>query len=258
MNNIQLSVDNAISNSFSWRRVGMVASYWWPRLKMQVVSYLLYSILSTAIIIVTIKTAETTSTTFLASLTTFMAILAPIVFGMKQGREMSQTLPATNAEKLTFMTLYSLVFIPLITIIIADIPVRLLCGDAEISLIKQYIGVETSKSQMMLITFAGICQIIAIATLVLLITTTTTRHSVVRAVLWGLGVWFIPNFIIGIISGVMGFMDGYHGMQINETIIAQKIVHFAQRFMLIEGCIATACIPVMIWILIKRFPKVQI
>lgn len=258
MNNIQLSVDNAINNSFSWHRVGMVASYWWSRLKMQVITYLLYSILSSAIIIVTMKTTGTTSTAFLASLTTFMAILAPIVFGMRQGREMSQTIPATNAEKLTFMVLYSLVFIPLITIVITDIPVKLLCGDVEINYMKQHVGFEISQSSMLLMTVASMGQIIAISTLVLLISTTTRQHSVILSVLWGLGLSVVPNFIIGIISGIMGFMDACNGMPMNETIMAQKIFGMVQKLMLIEGIIATAVIPVMIWILVKRFPKVQV
>lgn len=204
------------------------------------------------------KTTGTTSTAFLASLTTFMAILAPIAFGMKQGRAMSQTIPATNAEKVTFMTLYSLVFVPLITIFISDIPVKLLCGDIESSFMKQQVGFAIDRSRMMLITAASMGQIIAISTLVLLITTTTKRHSVMLAVIWGLGIWFVPNFVIGIISGIMGFMDAMKGMPMNEVIMAQKIVSLAQKLMLAEGIIATAAIPVMIWILIKRFPKVQV
>lgn len=204
------------------------------------------------------KTTGTTSTAFLASLTTFMAILAPIVFGMKQGREMSQTIPASNAEKLTFMALYSLVFIPLITIVISDIPVKILCGDVESEFMRQEVGFDISRSRMMWMTVASMGQVIAIMTLVLIISTTTRRHSVILSVLWGLGLAVIPNFIIGIISGIMGFMDAYNGMPMNETIMAQKIVGMVQKLMFVEGIIAIAAIPVMIWILIKRFPKVQV
>ena len=103
-------------NRFSWRRVGMVGRFYYPRLKWQLIAYPIASICLTLLISTLIKLElPALATAPFSTALSFIVYLGPLFFTAKAAREVETTLPATAGEKATFMILYSLVVIPLLT-----------------------------------------------------------------------------------------------------------------------------------------------
>ncbi|MDE7443248.1 MAG: hypothetical protein K2M65_03715 [Muribaculaceae bacterium] len=105
-----------LTNRFSWHRFGMVARFYYPRLKKQLI---LYPSLSLLTLLVTIAIANFTFIPYslltpLGMLTTLLLWLGPAVFTMNESPETETLLPAKGSEKALFIMLYSIVGIPVL------------------------------------------------------------------------------------------------------------------------------------------------
>ena len=114
---------------FSWSRVRMIASYYYPSLRLQIIFYPLLSVLFGIIIaigqpsmisfVTDIQSNHPTSIGMISTLAiglsatvcSFMFYFAPIVFS-RRSRDIDVILPALWKEKALFVVLYLFVFIP--------------------------------------------------------------------------------------------------------------------------------------------------
>ncbi len=104
-----------ISDNFSWRRVGMVGQFYFPRLKWQLIAYPIAAICLTLLTSVLIKIElPAVAIAPFSSIISYMVSLGPLFFTAMAAREVETSLPATNGEKTVFMILYSLIIIPLL------------------------------------------------------------------------------------------------------------------------------------------------
>lgn len=109
--------NNEIGNQgFSCRRVGMVARYYYPALKTQIITFPLISLLAgvSAVFSDTVWQFSMLDG-LLNTAIAFMFIFAPIMFARNSSRELELTLPATYLEKAAFVLLYTLICIPLLS-----------------------------------------------------------------------------------------------------------------------------------------------
>lgn len=105
-----------LSDRFSLQRLGMVARFYFPRLKKQIIFYPLLSLIT---VLLTVGAAKlefvpTSLLTPLGLLSTLLLWLGPAVFTMQEGPETEALLPAKGSEKALFIILYSIVGIPLL------------------------------------------------------------------------------------------------------------------------------------------------
>lgn len=102
---------------FSWERLSMVARYYYPALKAQIILYPLVAI-GLAVIQYALSRHEV-GVLFggmLSTVLNFMIYLAPCIFVRRGDRFIETLLPATGAEKSLFIISYCLIFIPLVTL----------------------------------------------------------------------------------------------------------------------------------------------
>lgn len=110
------------SSSFSWRRVGMIARYYYPSLKWQMI---IYSLASALFGIITYIATEGTVNVYtigffsvlvmavIGSVQPFMVYFAPGFF-VKSCRDVDVAIPALWSEKATFVMLYLFVGVPIL------------------------------------------------------------------------------------------------------------------------------------------------
>ena len=122
------------NNSFSWHRVGMVGRFYYPRLKWQIIFYPIVALFLSfcMMLFIKIKMPYLTLVPFSYALG-MMFYLGPLIFINKSSREIETTLPATDAEKTTFMVLYSPIAIPLLALVPQYLMQYIMFGSLDIS-----------------------------------------------------------------------------------------------------------------------------
>ena len=101
-------------NGFSWARVKMVAAYYYPVLKPQIIWYpivvaVLYCL---AVLCQMVDWLAPVGAVLIAPFS-FMLYLAPIILARRDNRLIISMLPATAVEKIVFLTAYFFVMVPL-------------------------------------------------------------------------------------------------------------------------------------------------
>ncbi len=103
------------NSSFSWARLQMVAAYYYPLIKKQMIWYpivvvILYTL---GYLCQLVDWLAPIGVTFIAPFS-FMFYWAPIVIARRDSRMITSMLPATAAEKIVFLALYFFVAIPVL------------------------------------------------------------------------------------------------------------------------------------------------
>jgi len=104
------------SNDFSWARVGRVASYYYPVLRLQMI---IYPAVSLVCYLLGLWISQTSLTgvigAMFSSLLSIMAIFAPAVLARRNCQVCDSMLPALVSEKLAVLLGYFLVVVPALT-----------------------------------------------------------------------------------------------------------------------------------------------
>ena len=106
----------SLKPGFSWQRLSLVARYYYPLLRPQILIYPL-----TALVLAVIRSALNHSELgilsdgMLDSFLNFMMYFSPCIFAKRSDRYIETMLPATGAEKSVFILTYCLVILPLLT-----------------------------------------------------------------------------------------------------------------------------------------------
>lgn len=101
---------------FSMGRLAMVARYYWPTVRLQVIIYPAVSLLA-GIIIALCKNHMTAALLLTGLLTMPLSLLlnfGPLVFAFKSNQEIETLIPARTSEKTTFLILYNMVVMPIL------------------------------------------------------------------------------------------------------------------------------------------------
>lgn len=100
------------NDSFQWRRVWMLAKFYYPILHKQIIMMPIVAAISTFVIAFTLENEQSPMFLTLCSFpTAFMYYFAPIGLARKDSRPISNQLPVTAGEKFVFLMIY---FIPVV------------------------------------------------------------------------------------------------------------------------------------------------
>lgn len=136
-------------NSFSWKRTGMVARFYYPRLKWQLLLYPLLALAFNLTLGYLIK-AEIP----IVLISPFFHILSwavyfgPLFLIIKSSREVETTLPATAKEQATCLILYAALLLPLTTTIPSWIGYFIVFGTFDWAEIISYINLPAESKQV--------------------------------------------------------------------------------------------------------------
>lgn len=103
------------NSSFSWARLRMVAAYYYPLIKKQMIWYpIVVTVLYTlAYLCQMVSWLAPVGAAFIGPFS-FMFYWAPIIIARRDSRMITSMLPATAAEKIVFLALYFFVVIPIL------------------------------------------------------------------------------------------------------------------------------------------------
>ena len=265
------------NDSFSWRRVMMVARYWWPRLRTKFWIFVGYSILAGLLGGVIDLELKSFKGIVLVSLTVWIAYLSPAVFGKSRGRALDVALPARNSEKMTFLLVYSVMIIPLVTCGVSQILYCLVVGKSFEALMSNEIisgisgvafdmvYVVSTVEDLKYITFIyDTAAIIFMSLCTLYFSQRFDRNAAIKAI--GISICFalIPNFIFGMGVGIYGFHQGFTGAvngcpeaeivkNVEDLFIGNLLPIYLKSVMVVY----MALIIIFMYLFVKRFPRRQ-
>lgn len=206
-NNAVMAVSST-DDRFSWHRVWMVARYWWPLLRWKLLFFLLFS-LAVGLTSSLFYQIYGDYTSFqLTGMTAYLCVFGCAVFGKKAGRQMRVGLPARDSEKLTFLLIFNLLVLPLVTVMACSLAMMIGIGewpDQLVQTIFQTIGLK-DMGIFYYTAQAYSTTLMMLASLVCLwIATTSRRHAFAKAIGYSLLTFIAPSFLMGLIVGISAY-----------------------------------------------------
>ncbi len=230
-----------VNNSFSWRRFVAVARFYYPRLRIQILVYPIAAVFFS----IWISVAAGHELAELIAAPVIMAIGAMISFGpialaCRKGIETETLLPATGAEKCTFILLYGLIIIPLLILRPMQIMYFMLPVDQSVA----YFANLIFKTNNLVITDTyglSVVQHLAPAITCLWAVMTLKNNRVVMGIVWTF-VFEVITAIIGASYGIIwvfkkGYNDGFSGVPADPDAIAEGIIEGMIPFMIVLSVI---------------------
>lgn len=226
---------DATSDGFSLRRLAMVAAYWWPRILREAIPFFAVSLALGLIAGWADLTIRRDLSYIVMSPIYYATVCGPAIFAMKAGRRMEIALPASNAEKMTFMLLYSLVVLPLITIYTTYSAYWLLTDSWPMTSQKIFDfslpAILPEQLPTWLITTSQIISCVATGMITLYVAATARSNGVIKSI----AIVFALNIGIGMLTGIIVGAGGMH------TIIeAAEADYEAEMIRFISGVIGKA------------------
>ncbi len=111
---IMNSITSYPADRFSFGRFAMVARYYWPTVRMQVILYPAISLAAGILISLCRNNGDMALilTGLLSMPLSLLLNFGPLVFAVKSNQEIEAMIPARTSEKTTFLLLYNLVVMP--------------------------------------------------------------------------------------------------------------------------------------------------
>lgn len=111
---IMNSITSYPADRFSFGRLVMVARYYWPTVRMQVILYPAISLAAGILISLCRNNGDMALilTGLLSMPLSLLLNFGPLVFAVKSNQEIEAMIPARTSEKTTFLLLYNLVVMP--------------------------------------------------------------------------------------------------------------------------------------------------
>lgn len=222
------------TDRFSWRRVAMVARYFAPRLRWQMILYPVLSAIIFCFSYIAIAANQFTLGTTIAGITSYFFCFAPIVFGTRRDSAYFATLPALGSEKFAFVIIYCFFVIPfLIYMPMLILDVIFPSADSNslsvtVRMLKEA-GIESvSMVQIALSSCVSTC---AQTALCLWVVMASSVHRVLKGILIPLAI----NFVFGVITGIIMSINLLSGISTRSadstTIVLERInVFFTQAY----------------------------
>lgn len=262
----------ATTDNFSWQRVGMVADYYYPMLRRQII---LYPAISAAIGIATFFMYNSPVSTVFAGLLsliiTFMLYFGPTIFTRRSDRAMETLLPATYTEKSTFILLYTFIGIPLLAqgpyylcqyILTLFVPTNdffMQMTDLSNKVISKTFGLNFMQTLVPLATCLYVVMRVknnrAILGMVWGIVS-TVGISIIGAI-YGVILAFRTDMFKGIADGIKADTATYQsGHELGEQI-AEQMTDYMLPFLYVMGAMCLVYVVIMAWLTVRTIRKGQ-
>ncbi|MCI5979086.1 MAG: hypothetical protein MRZ32_09285 [Bacteroidales bacterium] len=189
-------------DAFSWRRVSMVANYYSPRIRRQLMFYPLISLVAFALGMITYNPGEPASGLWVTGLLQYFVIFGPLALAFHRDWAMSITLPAGSAEKATFLAIYSIIVLPVLAMAPCEIALNLVYDrslfvtdpamvDPEVAAVLPDAAKQRAQNILGLLFSTAVCMWVVMK---------TRRHVVLKAIGFILLFGLVFGFVVGIMS----------------------------------------------------------
>lgn len=250
---------------FSWLGVWDVTKFWWPVLKWEFWILLGYTVLVSVLAV----SVEMHILVMLWSLAvtpiTYMVMCASSLFGLKSMRERFITLPSLNSEKLLFMLLWTFVVVPAISELMLNAVFYLHWGEATykvlLSTIEMPEGVAMmSAGHLTALKFWGLAMMMGGMMTCLYCATMSRSHNIIKGIGFSILAYSIPNFLIGVIAGLIGYELGKEGALRGDFNVEETLSSLLDSMGIYISILTVAMLiyfVVMLTLYIKKFAKRQ-
>lgn len=194
-------------NAFSPGRLRMVFRFWWPTLQRYLLVFFLCSVaISVVTSLVALHNGSLMAYQF-AGVPAYFAVFGSAVFGSRKGREQSIVLPATSNEKATFMLLYTLVALPLVSYVTSGLISYFISGETMVNMAIESVHLKYSSSECLwFFGFSLLVNLMAALTCLYFAVMSRT-HIYIKSIGLGFVVMSAPSFLVGFMAGIGTFND---------------------------------------------------
>lgn len=247
------------SDSFSWRRVMQVASFYSVVTTRQLIIYALASLVFAFLILIPAhEYIQVGLFTMIWTSIGLMMQLAPVVLAKSgDSRIIERLIPASAAEKLTFFLIYFWLVIPFVCYFLPEISLILYKAIPflQTSQMLELIDLHHTPNATSLL--MNIFNSLGAATTCLYVVMKVKRNRV----LWGIVSVFVFNFILGIIGAVNGFItvfnmgieDGSAGYPMNNAQASQWAMDFISELQPVFVTITCLLAIYLAWMCYKTY-----
>lgn len=228
-------------DSFSWRRVGRVARFYFPYIKKQLIIYPAFSILGMVIVILSERVAGLGYGLFLAvnGALSMMLVFAPTIFASRNGLDVETVLPATGAEKSTFIIGYVCIVVPILLYlpVFWGMPCDMLKDNADIA------RVLALRSNLAISTYGfTIIENLFPISVCLYVVMKRTTNRILLGMVWSVVALISISFVGGIYGMVMAIYGRFWEKSSSDVESVMKLVtEGMESFFIVLGVILLIC-----------------
>ncbi len=249
-----LSPAGDVVDRFSWHRVGMIVRYWWPLLRLKLLMFLIISIVVGLTAVSFYRVYNDYAVMQITGLTTYLCIFGSAVFGKKGGHQMRVGLPARNSEKLTFLLIFNLLVLPLVTVVPCSL-IMWLVDENPFHLVMNVIGINDPVYFFITAQIFSYLMML-VASMVCMWTATTARRSAfLKAICFSLITFVAPSFLTGLLIGLNAFKE--LGLQVaQQDFITHMVTDMSWTFTVLTPILALVWVTCLCFF-IKDFKRRQ-
>lgn len=163
------------TDGFSWHRVSMVANYYMPRIRWQVMFYPLISLVAFALGMLTYNPATPETGFWFVGVLQYFVMFGPLALAFHRNRDKCEPASAPAArgsEKATFLVIYSLVVLPVLALAPCDIAMNIAYGrslfvagpvaDAQVAALLPSAAVQRAENILGLLFATSVCACVVV------------------------------------------------------------------------------------------------
>lgn len=249
-------------NSFSWARTRLVARYYYPNLRWQVIAYPAAGL---AIGLLNYLLYSTEWGFLVAALVSIISgalvYFGPLIFIRRSNRVVETMLPATGAEKSTFLIPYCIIFLPLCVYgLSAAVYYTLSALFGEPAFMEQFSQMTMNMLHNAVYAVFQTCQsLVGPATCMFCVF--ALRRNRMMAIFWTI----LSSVGLGIIGAIFGFVWAFRN-DISSTIvesgpdaIAENLVTtMLEPMVLVLGFVCLIYVGIMVWLTYRKISRIQL
>ena len=252
------------TDRFSWRRVGMIARYYFPTLKRPLILFPLLSLAVGGFYLLSIRfQINIIFSGTLSSVLSFLYYWSPIIFNRIESSQLTTTLPCRWTERATFVIIFALLGLPLLVFgpsyVLSELG-QYLYFDNYISLIHAWEPMETPVQTDL--DFLGILLKVSMSLLpfsvALYVVYRARKSRILKAIMLSVAALIGQSITIGVLIGVLLARDIQSGVARGAVPVEPVPTDMIWKVSLIVGCILGALALMFIVLTIRRFKTTQL
>ncbi len=255
------SISAYSSDRFSPGRLAMVARYYWPTVRMQVIIYPAVSLLA-GIVIALCRNHMTAALLLTGLFSLPLSLLlnfGPLVFAFKSCQEIETLLPARTSEKTTFLILYNMVVMPVLitvpkwivtTIFFPDMAVAL-AGPDGADIIRDMLSDQTWWKNILSVT-----QTLMPVAVCMFCVFKIKKRRVLYSIIWTVVAITVPA-LFGVAIGIWFVVHDFISNGTPETFAKEQFVNMILPITWIVCTFATAIDVLFCWLTARTIRRNQ-
>lgn len=238
---------------FSWSRVAMIFRYYYPQLRIQFIVYPLISLIAgIATILSDYHTLIILFAGLLGTIQSFMFCWSPCAL-TRSPRDLEVGLPALESEKATFILLYFLVGIPLLTYLPQWILLWIFGNPLMVMSSNMFGAGELSVNFLTI--FSSLVESYVPLVTCLFVVLVARKSRVLKGVLWSV----VSLVMIGMCSAVFGIVYAVNNIDMaGDSIDGSFVGGMVNNLVLIIGTISLVYSVVMIYLSYRAIRNTQV